>query len=99
VSVDRYRQRVREELEALGVRPRPDSDPRLVRAHLNDLYTFELRRLRAELVAAEASVGRKLRRQYSERVMGLRRKYALLSQPVESWTQQGAGKASVSAPC
>jgi hypothetical protein len=83
----RYRRWVLDELLDLGIRPRERTTPALIRAHLNDLYTFELRRLRRELVEAERDQGRKQRAAYSERVVALRRRYALLSQPLESWTE------------
>jgi hypothetical protein len=90
MAADRFRPRVLDQLLALGIRPRHGTDPVRVRAHLNDLYTFELRQLRRELVQAEARAGRKLRAEYGKRVQVLRRKYALLSQPVETWIEAGA---------
>jgi hypothetical protein len=88
VAANRYRASVLDQLDAFGIEPGPESDPAMVRAHLNELYTFELRKLRRELVDREAREGRKLRREFSERVLELRRRYALLSQPVESWTAE-----------
>ena len=83
----RYRRAVLDELLGHGVEPRESTAPCLVRGHLNDLYTFELRKLRRELVAAEAREGRKLRRAYSERVSALRGRYQLLSRPTETWLE------------
>ena len=40
-------------LEALarhGLRPRPDTPEALLRAHVNDLYRYEIRQLRARLL-------------------------------------------------
>ena len=87
MPADRFRSRVLDELLALGIQPLAGTDPARVRAHLNELYTFELRRLRRELVRAEAAAGRKLRGEYGERVLALRRKYALLSQPLDTWIE------------
>ncbi|HVR28469.1 MAG TPA: hypothetical protein VMS86_02950 [Thermoanaerobaculia bacterium] len=40
----RYRRPVLDQLPAHGVEPQPGTAPSLVRAHLNDFYTFELRK-------------------------------------------------------
>jgi hypothetical protein len=87
MPADRFRSRVLDELLALGIRPLAGTEPARVRSHLNELYTFELRRLRRELVREEATAGRKLRAEYSGRVLELRRKYALLSQPLDTWIE------------
>ena len=89
---------VLDELLALGIQPRDGTDPARVRAHLNDLYTYELRKLRGELVQAEKIEGRKLRVEYGKRVMELRRKYALLSLPVESWIEGATGSKATIVP-
>lgn len=85
-----YRFDVLEQLLEHGVRPDSDTDPGRIRSFLNDLYTFELRRLRREIVAQEERSGRKRRRDYRHRVLELREKYALLSRPLESWTEDPA---------
>jgi hypothetical protein len=49
-----------------------------------DLYKYEIRRLRGELLA-----GRIQRRDYASHVVELRKRYWLLSVPVELWTAAG----------
>jgi hypothetical protein len=78
----RYRADVMEALARHGVRPRPETPPALVRDFLNDLYRWELRRLRDRLLAREFP-----RREYARKVVEVRRRYPLLSRPIESWTE------------
>lgn len=78
----RYRADVVEALARHGVRPRPETPPDLVRHFVNDLYRWELRRLRERLLAREFP-----REEYARRVVEVRRRYPLLSRPVESWTE------------
>jgi hypothetical protein len=81
VAPFRYRPDVLSTLLTHGVRPTPHTPPALVRSYLNDLYRLELRRLRARLLQGEFH-----RRDYASRVVALRRRYPLLSLPVEVWT-------------
>jgi len=75
-----YRPGVLEGLLEHGVRPRPDTPPETVRAFLNDLYRYELRRLRARLVAGEIA-----KADYAAHVVRLRGRYPLLSLPTRLW--------------
>jgi len=69
-------------LLALGVQPREETCPERVREFVNDLYTWELRRLRGRLAA-----GAFPKREYASRVEALRReRYWLLSLPLDQWT-------------
>lgn len=77
-----YRPQVLDALLVHGVHPTPATPPRLVREYLNDLYRFELRRLRARLLAGEFP-----KREYAARVVDLRRRYPLLSLPAALWTE------------
>ena len=77
----RYRPQVLEALAAHGVRPTPATPPELVHGFVNDLYRFELRRLRARQVRGEIP-----RHEYSRHVVVLRRKYLLVSVPLRHWT-------------
>lgn len=77
-----YRPRVLEELARHGLRPLPTTSPERLREAVRDLYLYEIRRLRAELLR-----GNIVRQHYFDHVVALRRRYPLLSVPVESWTR------------
>ena len=75
-----------EALEVLaghGLRPGAATPPALVRDALNDLYRYEIRRLRRRLLAGEIPKG-----EYSGHVIVLRKQYWLLSVPVERWSRE-----------
>jgi hypothetical protein len=75
-----------EALEVLaghGLRPGPGTRPAAVRDALNDLYRYEIRRLRQRLLAGEIP-----REAYSGYVIGLRKQYWLLSVPVDRWVRE-----------
>jgi len=76
----RYRPDVLEQLLLHGVRPTAATPPQLVHDFINDLYRYELRRLRAALVD-----GRIPKAGYYDRVVGLRRKYPLVSLKAAQW--------------
>ena len=78
-----YRPEILEELVRHGIRPTPATDPRLVHGFVNDLYRFELRRLRERLLRREIA-----RREYAGYVIALRKRYLVLSVPVELWTEK-----------
>ena len=71
-----------EALAALGLAPRDDTAPELLRDHLNDLYRFELRRLRDKHRA-----GRITKADYIPHVLELRKKYWMLSVRVDKWKE------------
>jgi hypothetical protein len=78
-----------EALEVLaghGLRPGPGTRPAIVRGALSDLYRFEIRRLKARLLAGQVPKDR-----YIDYVIELRRQYWLLSIPVERWTRTHEG--------
>ena len=66
----------------LGLAPQPHTPPRLVRAALNDLYRYEIRRLR-DVFRAGGSV----KPNYIDRVIDLRKKYWPLSMQVDVWEE------------
>ena len=70
----RYRPEVLEQLLLHGVRPTPETPPQMVHDFVNDLYRYELRRLRDALRA-----GRIPRIGYYDRVVALRHKYPLVA--------------------
>ena len=73
-------------LAPLGLAPRTHTPPTRVRAALNDLYRFELRRARARLIEGS------LRRQdYLDVVVSLRKKYWMLTLQPAAWERICAG--------
>ena len=71
---------VLEELARHGLAPKPGTSPALLREQINDLYRFEIRRLRDRCRAGEFTT-----RELPARVVELRKRYPLLSIPVERW--------------
>lgn len=69
-----YRRDVLERLETHGIRPRPTTRPELVREFVNDLYRYEIRRLRDRLLRGEFP-----KNTYIDRVVTLRNKYSVLA--------------------
>lgn len=67
-------------LASHGLRPRPETSIALLRGHVNDLYRYEIRQLRARLLA-----GLVPKASYADAVRTLRSRYLLLSVPVEHW--------------
>jgi hypothetical protein len=67
-----------------GVRPHPDTRPALAFQYVNDLYRFELRRLKARRQSREVPAA-----DYAGLVVELRRRYPLVSIPVREWTVPG----------
>jgi hypothetical protein len=81
-----YDPRVLEELARHGLKPGPSTSPQQLRDAVRDLYKYEIRRLRSQLLA------RRFRKQdYAGLVLELRRRYPLLSLPVDVWTVRKAG--------
>jgi hypothetical protein len=79
-----YHPQVLEALLEHGVRPTPTTPPALVRSFVSDLYRWEIRRLRARLLARAFP-----KHEYVRRVIELRRRYFVLSVPIESWVERG----------
>ena len=70
-------------LEALaehGLRPQPDTPLSLLREQISDLYRIEIRKLRDRCRAGEFPTT-----ELALRVVELRKRYPLLSIPVERW--------------
>ena len=67
-------------LGSAGLRPTPATPPALAREYLNDLYRFELRRLRDRHRAGEIA-----RVDYIDHVIALRKKYWLLALSAKAW--------------
>jgi hypothetical protein len=82
----RYRPEVLAELARHGLIPRPETTPQTLRDAINDLYRYEIRRLRDELLA-----NRIAKRDYAGLVVELRKRYLLLSVPITLWSEEGGG--------
>lgn len=81
-----YRPEVLEALARHGLSPRSDTSPQVLRDAINDLYRFEIRRLRRRLLAGEFP-----KSEYIGKVIELRGKYLLLSMPMDEWTLDAHG--------
>ncbi len=79
-----YRPEVLDALAAHGLRPRADTTPATLREAINDLYRHEIRTLRDRCRAREFPVA-----ELAPRVVALRRRYLLLSTPLDRWTLDG----------
>lgn len=79
-----YRSEIAQQLLAHGVRPVARTRPALVFRFLNDLYRYELRRLKAARARRAFPPA-----DYAGYVVGLRQKYPLVSVPVQHWTVPG----------
>jgi hypothetical protein len=75
-----YRPQILEELARHGLRPLPTTPPQQLRDAVRDLYKYEIKRLRAELLANRI---RKV--DYAGRVVELRTRYQVLSVPLQFW--------------
>jgi hypothetical protein len=78
----RYRKDILEQLAVHGVKPTPATPPDLVHEFLNDVYRYELRRLRDRLLRREIA-----KSDYYDRVVEVRRRYPLLSLKVWQWVE------------
>ena len=70
-----------EELARHGLAPKPGTPVELLREQINDLYRFEIRKLRDRCRAGEFTT-----RELPAHVVELRRRYILLSIPTAQWT-------------
>ena len=78
----RYRPEILEELLRHGLRPLADTTPQLLREQVSDLYRYEIRQLRDRCRAGEFTT-----RELPAHVIKLRKRYLLLSVPLDSWTE------------
>ena len=76
-----YRPDVLDELARHGLRPLAGTPPGVLRDAVRDLYKYEIRLLRDAVLA-----GRLQKADLAGRVIELRKRYPLLSVPVEQWT-------------
>jgi len=79
----RYKRAVLEQLWRHGVQPTPETPPQMVHDFVNDLYRYELRRLRDRLVRGDIpKIG------YYDRVVQLRLQYPLVSLKASEWIER-----------
>lgn len=76
-----YHPQILEELARHGLRPLPTTTPQQLRDAVRDLYKYEIKRLRADLLAQRIR-----KADYADRVIQLRNRYPLLSLPIRFWT-------------
>lgn len=76
------RPEILDELARHGLKPRENTSPQRLRDAVRDLYKYEIRRLRDRCRAGEFE-----KRDLKTHVIALRRRYTLLSIPVEQWTE------------
>jgi len=76
-----YDPRILEALARHGLEPLATTEPPRLRDAVRDLYKYEIRRLRSELLA-----GRIRKPDYAGHVVRLRQRYWVLSVPLELWT-------------
>jgi len=69
-----------EELERHGLSAKPGASAELLREQINDLYRYEIRKLRDRCRAGEFSI-----KELPGHVVELRRRYLLLSIPTSQW--------------
>jgi len=79
-----YQPEILTQLLEHGVRPAAGTRPALVFSFLNDLYRYELRRLRRRRADKRIAP-----QEYAAHVVALRRRYPLVSVPVRFWTMPG----------
>jgi hypothetical protein len=84
-----YHAAILEQLASHGIRPTSATDPAFVRVYLSDLYRYEIRQLKARLLANAFPRG-----EYAGRVRELRGKYVLLSTSPERWGIRPPGRSA-----
>jgi hypothetical protein len=80
-----YHPEILEELARHGLKPLPTSPPAQLRDAVRDLYKYEIKRLRGELLA-----GRFRKSEYAGHIIELRQRYWVLSVPTHLWMERKA---------
>jgi hypothetical protein len=75
-----FRSEILDELARHGLRPGPATPASRLREQINDLYRIEIRTLRDRCRAGEFPI-----HDLRKHVVELRRRYTLLSIPIENW--------------
>lgn len=78
-----YRADILADLHSHGIGPNSETDPAFVREYLSDLYRYEIRKLKARLLAGEFP-----QREYAARVKHLRNQYFVLAIPLPLWVDE-----------
>ena len=78
----RYRPDVLDQLTAHGIAPTAETPPQLVHDFVNDLYRYELRRLRDRLLRKQLA-----KPDYYAHVVHIRTRYPLLSLKLWQWVE------------
>jgi hypothetical protein len=81
-----YDRRILDALADHGLQPTADTEPQRLRDAVRDLYKYEIKRLRRDLLAGGIP-----KHDYANQVIALRKKYPLLSIPTELWTVRDRG--------
>jgi hypothetical protein len=84
-----YPRELGDALARFGLAPGPSTPPSVVRDQLNDLYRFELRRMRDQLRGGDLP-----KLEYVDRVVALRKHYWPLTLPLAAWERICAGSDS-----
>ncbi len=84
-----YRPEVLAALAAHGLRPRPTSDPRAVYELLKSLYSWELRRLKADYRELERRIGPQPIASYRDAARRVLERYDVLRRPPHEWVDDG----------
>ncbi len=79
----RFRSEILEELARHGLRPSAETSTAQLREQINDLYRYEIRKLRDRCRAGEFST-----KDLPKHVVELRKRYMLLSIPMDSWVDR-----------
>lgn len=79
--VYRYKPEVLAQLAAHGVVPKPTTPPTTARAVVNDIYRYELRKLRDRYLVGEFS-----KRAYYDKVVETRNRYPVMMLLTRHWT-------------
>jgi hypothetical protein len=77
-----YKPQVLDALARHGLIPKTTTPPEQLRAFLNEVYRYELRRLRDRYRSREFS-----KLDFHVRVIQVRKRYPLMSIPVQLWTE------------
>lgn len=78
----KYRESVLTEMARHGVMPLADTPPEFIHEYINALYVYEIRNLKARMLA-----GKIPRNEYAAHVERLRERYPLLSLPTRYWRE------------